>query len=202
MNSSPRPPICSRPPGSGRSCSSMKSIASTRPQQDVLLPEVEEGIVILVGVTTENPFFTINSPLVSRSRVFQFQPLSVEDIKTLLRRAAADKERGLGQFDIRLHDDALEFLAEVSDGDARGRCRPWRSACCRARARRSSLPARWPWSRSSGRRCSMTAWATPITIPSARSSRAFAAATPTRRSTGSRGCSKAARTCDSLPGGW
>ena len=88
-------------------------------QQDVLLPEVEEGIVILVGVTTENPFFTINSPLVSRSRVFQFQPLSVEDIKTLLRRAAADKERGLGQCDIRLHDDALEFLAEVSDGDAR-----------------------------------------------------------------------------------
>jgi putative ATPase len=88
-------------------------------QQDVLLPEVEEGIVILVGVTTENPFFTINSPLVSRSRLFQFQPLTVEDVKTLLRRAAADRERGLGQYDIRLHDDALEFLAEVSDGDAR-----------------------------------------------------------------------------------
>ncbi len=88
-------------------------------QQDVLLPEVEEGIVILVGVTTENPFFTINSPLVSRSRVFQFQPLAVEELKTLLRRAAADKERGLGQYDVRLHDDALEFLAEVSDGDAR-----------------------------------------------------------------------------------
>jgi putative ATPase len=88
-------------------------------QQDVLLPEVEEGVVILVGVTTENPFFTINSPLISRSRVFQFEPLSVEDIRTLLRRAAADKERGLGQYDVRLHDDALEFLAEVSDGDAR-----------------------------------------------------------------------------------
>ncbi len=88
-------------------------------QQDVLLPEVEEGIVILVGVTTENPFFTINSPLVSRSRVFQFQPLSVEEIKTLLGRAAADKERGLGEYGVRLHDDALEFLAQVSDGDAR-----------------------------------------------------------------------------------
>jgi len=88
-------------------------------QQDVLLPEVEEGIVVLVGATTENPFFTINSPLVSRSRVFQFEPLSPEEIKTLLRRALADKERGLGSYDVRLHDDALSFLAEVCDGDAR-----------------------------------------------------------------------------------
>jgi putative ATPase len=88
-------------------------------QQDVLLPGVEEGIVILVGATTENPFFTINSPLVSRSRIFQFQPLSTEDIKTLLLRAVADPQRGLGQYQIHLHDNALEFLAEVSDGDAR-----------------------------------------------------------------------------------
>ena len=88
-------------------------------QQDVLLPEVEEGVVILAGVTTENPFFTINSPLVSRSRIFQFEPLSAEDIKTLLRRALADQRRGLGRREIRIHDDALEFLAEVSDGDAR-----------------------------------------------------------------------------------
>ncbi len=88
-------------------------------QQDVLLPGVEEGVVILVGATTENPFFTINSPLVSRSRVFQFEPLSGEDIKTLLRRAVADRERGLGRRRIHLHDDALEFLAETSDGDAR-----------------------------------------------------------------------------------
>jgi len=88
-------------------------------QQDVLLPDVEEGVVILVGATTENPFFTINSPLVSRSRVFQFQPLSTGDIKTLLQRALSDQDRGLGRREIRLHDDALEFLAEVSDGDAR-----------------------------------------------------------------------------------
>ena len=88
-------------------------------QQDVLLPDVEDGVVILVGATTENPFFTINSALVSRSRVFQFQPLSVEDIKSLILRAVWDKERGLGQRKIHLHDDALEFLAEVSDGDAR-----------------------------------------------------------------------------------
>jgi putative ATPase len=90
-----------------------------RAQQDVLLPDVEDGIVTLVGVTTENPFFAINSALVSRSRVFQFQPLAGEHIKTLLRRALADRERGLGQHQVHLHDDALEFLAETSDGDAR-----------------------------------------------------------------------------------
>lgn len=88
-------------------------------QQDVLLPDVEEGIVILVGATTENPFFTINSALVSRSRVFQFQPLSTDEIKGLLRRALADRDRGLGRYEVRMHDDALDFLAEVSDGDAR-----------------------------------------------------------------------------------
>src|SRR5262249_15471173 len=88
-------------------------------QQDVLLPDVEEGVVILVGATTQNPFFAINSALVSRSRVFQFEPLSSEDVKTLVRRALEDRERGLGQFDVHMHDDALDFLAEVSDGDAR-----------------------------------------------------------------------------------
>ena len=88
-------------------------------QQDVLLPGVEEGEVILVGATTENPFFTVNSALVSRSRIFQFQPLSNDDVKLLLRRAAADTLRGLGEHQVRLHDDALDFLAETSDGDAR-----------------------------------------------------------------------------------
>ena len=62
----------------------------------MLLPDVEDGVVILVGATTQNPFFAVNSALVSRSRVFQFQPLSADDIKTLLRRALADRERGLG----------------------------------------------------------------------------------------------------------
>jgi len=90
-----------------------------RAQQDVLLPDVENGVVVLVGATTENPFFTINSALVSRSRVFQFEPLSNEHIKTLVRRALADQRRGLGRYDVRLADDALEFLAETSDGDAR-----------------------------------------------------------------------------------
>jgi len=90
-----------------------------RSQQDVLLPDVEEGVVILVGATTQNPFFAINSALVSRSRVFQFQALSTDDIKQVLRSALADKERGLGNENVRVEEDALEFLAEVSDGDAR-----------------------------------------------------------------------------------
>jgi putative ATPase len=88
-------------------------------QQDVLLPDVEEGVVTLVGATTQNPFFAINSALVSRSRVFQFEPLSADDIKALVRRALADRQRGLGDIDVHLHDEALQFLAEVSDGDAR-----------------------------------------------------------------------------------
>ena len=88
-------------------------------QQDVLLPEVENGIVILVGATTENPYFTINNALLSRSRIFQFEPLTPEHVIGLLRRAAADREHGLGNYPIRLHDDALKYLAEVSDGDAR-----------------------------------------------------------------------------------
>lgn len=88
-------------------------------QQDALLPDVEDGIVVFVGATTENPFFAINSALVSRSRVFQFEPLSSEQIKQLLRRALADRERGLGRHEVVMHDDALDFLAETSDGDAR-----------------------------------------------------------------------------------
>src|SRR5947209_2973147 len=86
-------------------------------QQDVLLPDVEEGVIILIGATTQNPFFAINSPLLSRSQIFTFEPLTREQIKTLVRRALADKERGLGDIPIHLHDDALEFLAEMSDGE-------------------------------------------------------------------------------------
>ena len=90
-----------------------------RAQQDALLPDVEEGVVILVGITTANPFFAVNDALVSRSRVFEFQPLSVDEIKTIVQRAIADEERGLGQYNATIDDDALHFLAEVSDGDAR-----------------------------------------------------------------------------------
>ena len=88
-------------------------------QQDALLPDVEEGVVTLVGATTSNPFFAVNSALVSRSQIFEFQPLSADEIKGIVLRALADKERGLGNYTVNLHDDALEFLAQTSDGDAR-----------------------------------------------------------------------------------
>jgi putative ATPase len=90
-----------------------------RAQQDVLLPDVEEGRVILIGATTQNPFFAVNSPLLSRGQIFTFEPLSRDHIKELLRRALADKERGLGSIPVNITDDALTFLAEISDGDAR-----------------------------------------------------------------------------------
>jgi putative ATPase len=88
-------------------------------QQDLLLPDVEEGVVTLIGATTQNPFFAIVAPLLSRSTLFQFEPLSRADIETVLRRALADTERGLGTVPVNAHADALAFLAEMSDGDAR-----------------------------------------------------------------------------------
>ncbi len=90
-----------------------------RAQQDVLLNDVESGTVILIGATTENPFFTINSPLLSRSTIFQFAALNEGDIVKLLRRALADKQRGLGNCKVQADDEALQHLATISDGDAR-----------------------------------------------------------------------------------
>ncbi len=90
-----------------------------RAQQDVLLDDVESGVLILIGATTENPFFSLNSPLVSRSTVFHFEPLEEEDILEVLRRALGDAERGLGKYDIEADDSALKYLAVMGDGDAR-----------------------------------------------------------------------------------
>jgi len=90
-----------------------------RAQQDVLLDDVEAGILILIGATTENPFFSVNAPLISRSTVFRFEPLSQEDILKLLMIAINDTERGLGKLNIEADQDALRFLAVMSDGDAR-----------------------------------------------------------------------------------
>lgn len=91
----------------------------SRSQQDVLLDDVEAGTIVLLGATTQNPFFAINTPLISRSQIFQFQPLSCDDIKTLLHRAATDTERGLGRYQVTIKEDALDHLATICDGDAR-----------------------------------------------------------------------------------
>src|SRR5437016_819624 len=88
-------------------------------QQDILLPDVESGNLRLIGATTYNPFFYVNSPLVSRSQVFQLEPLRVEELEQLIDRALADKERGLGNYKVKIDKDARRHLAKLSDGDAR-----------------------------------------------------------------------------------
>ncbi|MCR5556987.1 MAG: replication-associated recombination protein A [Butyrivibrio sp.] len=88
-------------------------------QQDYLLPFVEDGTVILIGATTENPYFEVNGALISRSIIFELKPLTADDIRTLLNRAVTDKERGMGAYNAVLEPDAAEFLADLADGDAR-----------------------------------------------------------------------------------
>jgi len=88
-------------------------------QQDILLPDVEAGSLRLIGATTYNPFFYVNSALVSRSQVFRLEPLSVEQLEQLIDRALADKERGLGNYNVKIDKDARRHLAKLSDGDAR-----------------------------------------------------------------------------------
>jgi putative ATPase len=88
-------------------------------QQDVLLPDVESGVVRLIGATTHNPFFFVNSPLVSRSQIFELRPLMEDELFSLLQRALADAERGLGYLKIKAEENALRHLAKIADGDAR-----------------------------------------------------------------------------------
>lgn len=88
-------------------------------QQDVLLPHIERGTLRFIGATTHNPFFYINSPLVSRSQVFTLEPLSIADLEALIEHAIADEERGLGRMNVKITDEALKHLATIADGDAR-----------------------------------------------------------------------------------
>lgn len=88
-------------------------------QQDYLLPFVEDATIIIIGATTENPYFEVNSALLSRSRIFELKPLSNEDVKILINRAVYDKEKGLGALYIKIDDDAVDFLSMMSNGDAR-----------------------------------------------------------------------------------
>ena len=88
-------------------------------QQDYLLPFVEDGTIILIGATTENPYFEVNSALISRSSIFELKPLSKEDIKKLLERAVYDVEKGMGSYGAVIDEEALDFLADVAGGDAR-----------------------------------------------------------------------------------
>ena len=91
----------------------------SKAQQDVLLPAVEEGTITLIGATTENPYFSLVTPLLSRSILLRLEPLGDGDVKTLLRRALADEDRGLGKMGVEISDEALSHLIEVAGGDAR-----------------------------------------------------------------------------------
>ncbi len=88
-------------------------------QQDFLLPFVEDGTVVLIGATTENPYFEVNKALISRSSIFQLKPLSKENVEVLIRRAVSDVDKGMGAYDAEITDEAVSFLADVSEGDAR-----------------------------------------------------------------------------------
>ena len=88
-------------------------------QQDALLPFVENGTIVLIGATTENPYFEVNKALISRSSVFMLKPLTTENIETIIRIALKDREHGLGEYEMIVDDDAIKYLAEVSNGDAR-----------------------------------------------------------------------------------
>ena len=88
-------------------------------QQDYLLPFVEDGTVVLIGATTENPYFEVNGALISRSSIFKLNPLSKENIKLLIKRAIEDNEKGMGAYNVTITDEAVEFLADVAEGDAR-----------------------------------------------------------------------------------
>ncbi|MCH2178607.1 MAG: replication-associated recombination protein A [Mariniblastus sp.] len=100
-----------------------------RAQQDALLADVEEGVVTLIGATTSNPFFAVNGALISRSTIFQFEPLSTEDVALLLSTAIHDRDRGLGGLNIQFQKNAIEHLAQVCDGDARQALCVLESAC-------------------------------------------------------------------------
>ena len=157
-------------------------------QQDVLLPDVESGVVRLIGATTHNPFFFVNSPLVSRSQIFELQPLTEEDLLALLRRALADAERGLGHVKIQADEEALRHLAKVADGDARkalefpGNRRADHAA--RRRWRHSYRSGRGRTVHPERRPSFMTGTATPITTRFRPSSNPCAAATWMPRSIG------------------
>ena len=91
----------------------------TKSQQDALLPAVEDGIVVLVGATTENPFFEVNSPLISRSTLFRLEPLGPEEVAVIIQRALADTERGMGDSGLEIDAEAMRTLADRVGGDAR-----------------------------------------------------------------------------------
>ena len=166
-----------------------------RTQQDALLPHVEEGLLVLIGATTENPFFSLTGPLLSRSTLFRLEPLTADDLRALLLRALLDDaDRGLGDQHLAIDDDALAHLVDRAEGDARHVLTSLEVAAALAVGRGPRHPSRSPTPRPRSR-CGRCATATTSTTTCCRrSSRASAAPTSTPASTGWRAWSKPART--------
>ena len=182
-------------------------------QQDALLPHVEDGTITLIGATTENPYFEVNSALLSRLRVWRLEPLTDDDVGVVVRRAIDDRERGLAgdlgpEGGVAVDDEAFEHLVSIAGGDARVALNVLEGAVALAESEgaRNEGGAVTPASptsrpRPSSGSSSTTVRATATTTPSRHSSRASGATTPTGRSTGSRRWSPPARTRGSSPGG-
>ena len=154
-------------------------------QQDALLPGVEDGTIVLIGATTENPFFEVNSPLISRSTLFRLEPLEPEHLEALIDRAVTDEERGLGERNLRLDPEARGALARRTGGDARLTLNTLEMAATLAEgADPTSSKPRTSRRRSSAGSSATTRPATPTTTSSPPSSRACEAPTPTPPSTG------------------
>ena len=180
-------------------------------QQDALLPHVEDGTVTLIGATTENPYFEVNSALLSRLRVWRLEALTDDDVASIVRRALEDPERGLAgdlgpEGGVTLADDAFEHLVEVAGGDARQALNILEGAVALAEAEEARSPdgaVRPRWRTSRGPRNNAcwrtTGPATATTTPCPRSSRASAATIPTGRCTGSPRWSPPARIRGSSP---
>ena len=136
----------------------------SKAQQDVLLPAVEDGTITSIGATTENPYFSLNTPLLSRCLLLRLEPLSREDLSALVRRALDDDERGLGGLGLAIEEDALEHLVTIAGGDARMALTGLEAAALRRKPRASRRsPVRSPRTRSSERPSSTTARATRTT---------------------------------------
>jgi|GEM_PF-1719162 len=166
-------------------------------QQDVLMPDLEKGYVILIGATVFNPFFTLIGPLLSRSLVFELMPLSKEEIILILKRAIADKERGLGSHALKVDEEAIRFLAEICDGDARRALNALEiGALTTPKDKEGVIHFTLEIAQESiqKNRSSMTAMVMRITTRSRRLSNRCVVQTPMPRSIGWRKCSTPAKT--------
>ncbi len=173
-------------------------------QQDYLLPFVEDGTVVLIGATTENPFFEVNGALISRSVIFELKPLEAEDIRKLILRALEDSERGLGSYRAEIEKEALAFLTDVSGGDARTALNAIELGVLtteRSETERSILRRRWQKSAFRSGHCGMTRPEITTTIPSRHSSRVCGDLIRMRRCTIWQGCSMQGRILHLLPDG-